>query len=108
MLLTTHQLEEAEALATQIVVIARGRIRSEGSPEEIRARAGLTLIRLAVAPSPLPAGAIREECSNGSTTLLVHDAEAVVRELVRRNASLAGLEVMPASLEEALSQEDAL
>ncbi len=36
-LLTTHYLEEADALASRIVVIARGRVVCEGSPAEIKA-----------------------------------------------------------------------
>ena len=37
-LLTTHYLEEAEALAQRVIVLVRGRIVSEGSVDEIRAR----------------------------------------------------------------------
>jgi ABC-2 type transport system ATP-binding protein len=40
-LLTTHYLEEAQALASRVVVIARGRIIAGGTVEEIVARAGL-------------------------------------------------------------------
>ncbi len=100
-LLTTHYLEEAEALATRIAVIARGRIRAEGSAAEIRARAGLTRVRLSGAHVPDVAGVVRRERRNGTTTLYVEDAAAAVRELVGRGASLDGLEVAPATLEEA-------
>jgi ABC-2 type transport system ATP-binding protein len=34
-LLTTHYLEEAEALATRVAVLVRGRIAAEGSPEQL-------------------------------------------------------------------------
>ena len=34
-LLTTHHLEEAEALASRIVLLARGRVVAEGSPAEL-------------------------------------------------------------------------
>jgi ABC-2 type transport system ATP-binding protein len=37
-LLTTHYLDEADALAHRIVVIDRGRIVAEGSPAEIKTR----------------------------------------------------------------------
>jgi ABC-2 type transport system ATP-binding protein len=40
-LLTTHHLEEAEALATRVLLLARGRIVAEGSPAELAARAGV-------------------------------------------------------------------
>jgi ABC-2 type transport system ATP-binding protein len=39
-LLTTHYLEEAEALASRVVLLARGRVAAEGSPAELSARAG--------------------------------------------------------------------
>ena len=37
-LLTTHYLEEADALAHRVAVIDRGRIAAEGTPAEIKAR----------------------------------------------------------------------
>jgi ABC-2 type transport system ATP-binding protein len=39
-LLTTHYLEEAEALANRLAVIARGRVVAEGEPAELRERFG--------------------------------------------------------------------
>jgi ABC-2 type transport system ATP-binding protein len=41
-LLTTHYLEEAEALANRIAVISQGRIVAEGSPNAIKSRAAQT------------------------------------------------------------------
>jgi ABC-2 type transport system ATP-binding protein len=40
-LLTTHDLVEAEALASRIVLLARGRILHEGTPAELKTAAGL-------------------------------------------------------------------
>jgi len=37
-LLTTHYLDEAEALSSRLALIEKGRVRLEGSPEELRAR----------------------------------------------------------------------
>ncbi|CAN5577583.1 ABC transporter ATP-binding protein [soil metagenome] len=55
-LLTTHFMDEAEALADRIAVLVDGRIVSEGSPAEVIGRhSGDTLIRLrmpADAPAP--------------------------------------------------------
>ena len=45
-LLTTHYLDEAEELATRVAVIARARIRAQGTVAEIRERAGLSRIRV--------------------------------------------------------------
>ncbi len=44
-LLTTHHLEEAEALASRILVLKAGRLLAEGTPAELRARAGASRIR---------------------------------------------------------------
>jgi ABC-2 type transport system ATP-binding protein len=100
-LLSTHQLEEAEALATSVTVIARGRIRAEGSVDEIRARAGVARIRIASPHVPEVPGVVRRERANCTTTLYVRDAGEVVRALVARGSSLEALEVARATLEEA-------
>ena len=39
-LLTTHHVEEAEVLASRVVLLARGRVVAEGSPGELSMRAG--------------------------------------------------------------------
>lgn len=43
-ILTTHYLEEAEALATRVVVMCKGRAVAEGTVDEIRARVGQSRI----------------------------------------------------------------
>jgi ABC-2 type transport system ATP-binding protein len=101
-LLTTHQLEEADALATRAAVIARGRIRFDGTVAEIRARTGLTRVRLATDAIPYVPGVVRREHGERSTILYVTDAAAAIRELVARDTPLEGLEISPASLEDAL------
>jgi ABC-2 type transport system ATP-binding protein len=100
-LLTTHHLDEAEALATRIVVIAQGRVRAAGPVAEVRSRAGLTRIRIDAPEVPAVPGVTRRECANGSITLFVRDPAETIRELVRRGATLDGLEVTAATLEEA-------
>ena len=39
-ILTTHYLEEAEALCDRIGIMSKGRLRAEGTAEELKARAG--------------------------------------------------------------------
>jgi ABC-2 type transport system ATP-binding protein len=38
--LTTHYLEEADALADRVIVLARGEVVADGSPQSVKARAG--------------------------------------------------------------------
>jgi ABC-2 type transport system ATP-binding protein len=100
-LLTTHHLEEAEELASRIVVLDAGRVVAVGTPAELRRRARLKRIRLKATPLPeLPelVGASRD---NGRLTLYTEDADALVRRLVHEAVPIQDLEVAPASLEEA-------
>lgn len=100
-LLTTHNLAEAEALASRVIVIHRGRILAEGTVAEIRARAGLKTVRLTAQELPeLPAG-VQVTREGASLVLHTRDADELVRSLVEQGVSLAGLEVVPVSLEDA-------
>jgi ABC-2 type transport system ATP-binding protein len=59
-LLTTHYLEEAQALASRVAVLAGGRIVAHGSVEDIATRAGLGPRHLRVpAPPDLEAAILR-------------------------------------------------
>jgi ABC-2 type transport system ATP-binding protein len=100
-LLTTHNLEEADALASRIVVIVAGTTRAEGTPTEVKARAGLKRIRVEADSLPELPGAERARRAGRVHTLYTADPEAVVRRLVERGVPLQGLEVTPVSLEEA-------
>lgn len=104
-LLTTHYLEEADALATRVVVIDRGRIIASGSPAEIKQRAAGKRVRCitsftldALRALPYVSAAKRD---GEMTEILTGDAEEVVRELLARDGALRGLEVTSAGLEEA-------
>jgi len=104
-LLTTHHLEEADALADRVVVLDRGRVLACGSPAEIKARAAGRRIRCTTraareAIAALP-GVTRVERQGGETVVLATAAEPVVRELFRRDPGLSGLEVTGAGLEDA-------
>ncbi len=104
-LLTTHYLEEADALADRIVLINRGRIIAEGTPAEIKARAAGRKVRFRTALSldeiaalPGVQGAWRD---GELTELFAAEAEPLVRELLGRDPRLSALEVRGADLEEA-------
>jgi ABC-2 type transport system ATP-binding protein len=104
-LLTTHYLEEADALADRIIVINKGRVISEGTPAEIKRSSGGRRIRCHTSLShdllyTLPTVTSVER--NGETvTVTATDAENVVREMLRRDETLGGLEIASPALEDA-------
>lgn len=99
-LLTTHYLEEAEALASRIAVIDHGRIIAEGTVAQIKARVGLRQVRFRAAEVPPLEGVSKLERQGGSFVLYTPDSDAVVRQLVEQ-VTFSDLEVQPVSLEEA-------
>jgi ABC-2 type transport system ATP-binding protein len=103
--LTTHYLEEAEALADRVAVLSKGRIVAEGSVGAIRARVAQRRIRCV---STLTSDAIarwpevRSVGRDGERIEIVTDAaEIVVRQLLFEDAGLSELEVRRAGLAEA-------
>jgi ABC-2 type transport system ATP-binding protein len=104
-LLTTHYLEEADALADRIVMIGRGRVIAEGTPAEIksrvvgrkiRCRTALPLAEIAALP-----GVRDVRRQDELTEVFAAEAERTVFELLSRDPSLSALEVRGADLEEA-------
>jgi ABC-2 type transport system ATP-binding protein len=100
-LLTTHYLEEADALASRVVVIAAGTTLAEGSPAEVKARAGLKRIRVEADSLPAVSGVERATRAGRVHTLYTADPGSVVRTLAERGVPLDGLEVSSVTLEEA-------
>jgi ABC-2 type transport system ATP-binding protein len=106
--LTTHYLEEAEALAQRVVVMGKGRVLSEGSVDALRAQVPLTRIRCVtdldaalVATWPQVASAERE---GQRMRISTNAAEDVLRRLLHADASLSELEVQRAGLAEAFTE----
>jgi ABC-2 type transport system ATP-binding protein len=104
-LLTTHYLNEADALADRVMVLQHGNIVAEGTPAQIKSRAigkqvrfssQLNLEDIKSIPGVLNVIADRQKYE-----LQVQAAEPVVRELLQRDEWLADLEVTSAGLEEA-------
>jgi ABC-2 type transport system ATP-binding protein len=104
-LLTTHYLEEAEALADRVAVLARGRIVAEGSVHQIRARVAQRRIRCISTLAADAIGAwpeVRSVYRDGERVEIVTDAaESVVRQLLFEDSALSELEVQRAGLAEA-------
>ena len=106
-LLTTHYLEEADALADRIVVIAHGRLIADATPAALKARTagkrvsfdlGQPLDESVFAGLPVQ----RLELAPHHVTLLTSEPETVLRALFARGVELHNLEVVGASLEEAV------
>jgi ABC-2 type transport system ATP-binding protein len=100
-LLTTHYIEEAEALADDVAVLADGAVTARGSVNEIKAHVELTKVSLTAAELPELPGVVSAETDRGRTVLHTTDADALVRALVASGAEFSGLEISRVSLEEA-------
>ncbi|MER5456777.1 ABC transporter ATP-binding protein [Micromonospora sp. NPDC002389] len=100
-LLSSHYLEEVEALARRIVVIGHGRVLADDSVDAVRAVVGVRRVSLTTDALPTLPGVARTEHVDGRTHLLTADADQLVRDLVTSGVDFRDLEVRPTSLEEA-------
>jgi ABC-2 type transport system ATP-binding protein len=111
--LTTHYLEEADALADRIVVINRGSLIAQGTPGEIKARTAGKRIRCV---TQLPIEVVRtipgaQDVREDRDAFVIHTArpEEVLRQLLQLDLEISDIEVTSAGLEEAflaLTRED--
>ena len=106
--LTTHYIEEAEALADRVVVMAKGRQIAEGTVAEIRAlvirkrvACATALEAAAVEAWPNVAAAVRD---GAHLAIVTTDAEGLVRRLLAADPKLSDLEVRRAGLSEAFTE----
>lgn len=104
-LLTTHYLEEAEALADRVAVLRGGRIVATGSVEDIRAhvvrRRVRCLSRLAAETVAAWPGVVSAADVGGRLEIVAPTAEAIVRRLLAEDPTLSELEIERAGLAEA-------
>jgi ABC-2 type transport system ATP-binding protein len=105
-LLTTHYLEEADAVSDRVVILNEGRVVRDAAPRVIKREIGARKVTCTTA--------LDHEClraiygvrsvtrdSAGGVVLLTDDAERLVRELLERDPALRDLEVSSARLEDA-------
>lgn len=104
-LLTTHYLEEADALADRIVVVDHGRVVVSGTPAEIKAGSAGRRIRCVTrlsAERVAGMAGVKEVARHGAALeILAVRAEPVLRELLLLDPELSDLEVTGAGLEQA-------
>src|ERR1017187_346312 len=114
-LLTTHYLEEADALAHRIIVINKGRMVCEGTPAEVKSLGSgtsgnstsrsLKIIRCSTSLSTstlLAIMGVTSAATNGPLTSITStQAEATLREMLALDQNLHSLEVQSPALEDA-------
>jgi ABC-2 type transport system ATP-binding protein len=120
-LLTTHYLEEADALAHRIIVINKGKVVCEGTPAEVKsigangltnttgnaatAQQGLKIIRCVTTLTAehllaIPA-VTRVESAGALTVITSAQPESTLREMLALDQNLHSLEVQSPLLEDA-------
>jgi ABC-2 type transport system ATP-binding protein len=104
-LLTTHYLQEADALADRIAVIHQGEIIAKGMPSEIKAKNSGKRIRcvttLSLSGLRQLRGVTEVREDREAVEILASEAESIVREILERDPGVSGLEITSAGLEEA-------
>ncbi|MGY1709243.1 ATP-binding cassette domain-containing protein [Geodermatophilus sp. SYSU D00758] len=101
----THHLDEADAVADRVVVVAGGRVVADGSAAEVKAGIGGRTVAFTAAPGAplhdLP-GVTALDRTGDLVRLVTDDVEATLQALLSRGTRLADLEVRGASLEDAV------
>ena len=126
-LLTTHYLEEADALANRIAVIAKGRLVCEGTPAEVKAMGASRVLSAegaldADVQRPAPNTGVRiiscvtaltaeqllripsvslVECVDSRSVVTSSAPEATLREMLALDAQLHSFDVQSPALEDA-------
>ena len=105
----THYLEEADAYADRIVLIANGRVVADGAATEIKAQAASWTIR-GTLPEADPAalralpGVLAADRHGDAVILSCSDADTALRALLAAYPAIRDVEVRGGSLEEAFME----
>ena len=105
-LFATHLLDEADAFADRVVLLARGRVVADGPSAEVKAMVGGRTIRAilpGVTPEALAAlpGATAADRHGDAITIACADSDATLRALLAQHPEVRDLEIAGAGLEEA-------
>ena len=105
-LFSTHYLEEADATADRIVLMARGRVVADGTPAAIKNSVGLRVIRFAVVRAEtsgfdaLP-GVVASSARGNRVELRCSDTDIALRALLSARPDAHDIEVSGIALEDA-------
>lgn len=106
--LTTHYLEEAEALANRVAVMARGKLVTTGTVDEIRAHVSRKQVSLVSKLAPDVVRGWPEVLSlsmeRDRMQITTRNAEPLLQRLFREDPALADIEVRRAGLAEAFTE----
>jgi ABC-2 type transport system ATP-binding protein len=102
----THYLEEADAHADRIILIARGRVVADGPTTEIKATVGLKTIRATLPGAELDVlsmlpGVTNADSRGEGIVLTCSDSDSAIRSLLNSYPSARDIEITGAGLEEA-------
>jgi ABC-2 type transport system ATP-binding protein len=105
----THYLEEADAFADRIILMAHGQVVADGPATEIKARVGLRTIRATLPDADVAAlgtlpGVTNVETRGDAVILNCSDSDIALRALLTAYANARDIEVSGAGLEEAFLQ----
>ena len=89
--LTSHYLEEVEALAERVVVVDQGRVRVDGTLADVRSLVPARRVRLRATELPELAGVERSSRSGDRHELWTVDSDTLVRELVTKGVPFQNL-----------------
>ena len=108
-LFATHYLEEADAYADRVVLMAAGRVVADGAPTEIKSLVGTRTIRATLPDATIESlerlpGVTHAERHGESIALSCADSDAAIRALLDAFAGVRDIEIRGAGLEEAFIQ----
>ena len=107
MLFATHYLDEADANASRVLVLAGGRLVADGGPDDIKARLPGRIIRATMHPAQISEltalpGVLAATVDVNEVELRTSDQDRTLDGLYHCGARVSNLRIDGASLEEAL------
>ncbi|HUN78292.1 MAG TPA: ABC transporter ATP-binding protein [Solirubrobacteraceae bacterium] len=108
-LFATHYLEEADAYADRVILMAHGSLVADGPPTEIRAMVGTRTIRATLPDADLDRlaalpGVSGAERRGEAVVLSCADSDAAIRALLAAEPEARDIEIAAAGLEQAFLQ----